>query len=127
MPDKSIAQKLQIKEGRRVLMVNAPVGYQDQLDPLPPGVIVSTESEVPADVIQVFIQNRAELENWLPRLRPLMEADGIMWVTYHKGTSSVQTDINRDSIWAFAQTIGMSAVAQVAIDDDWSAMRLKLA
>ena len=53
--------------------------------------------------------------------------NGMIWVAYHKGTSPVKTDINRDSIWAYARTIGMDAVAQVSINDDWSAVRLKRA
>jgi hypothetical protein len=50
----------------------------------------------------------------------------MLWVTYHKGTSKVKTDINRDTINAYASTLGMQGVAIISIDDDWSALRLKL-
>ena len=43
----------------------------------------------------------------------------------HLSQGRVKTDIDRDDIWAYGLTIGLQAVAQVAIDDDWSAMRLK--
>jgi hypothetical protein len=49
----------------------------------------------------------------------------MLWVTYHKGTSKVKTDINRDTINAYAHSIGWEGVAMISIDDDWSAMRLK--
>jgi hypothetical protein len=48
-------------------------------------------------------------------------------VTYHKGTSHVRSDINRDSIWRYAQTLGLAAVAIIAVDEDWAALRLKRA
>jgi hypothetical protein len=43
-----------------------------------------------------------------------------------KGTSGVSTDVNRDSIASCAKTIGMRAAAQIAIGEDWSALRLKI-
>jgi hypothetical protein len=47
-------------------------------------------------------------------------------VTYNKGTSKHKTDINRDSINAYAHSIGMEGVAMISLDEDWSALRLKI-
>jgi hypothetical protein len=38
----------------------------------------------------------------------------------------VKTDIHRDTINAYAQTLGLQGVAMISINDDWSALRLKL-
>ena len=38
----------------------------------------------------------------------------------------MKTDINRDTIWAYARGVGFDAVFLISIDDDWSAMRLKV-
>jgi len=46
-------------------------------------------------------------------------------VAYHKGTSQIKTDINRDSINAYASTLGFQGVAMISINEDWSALRLK--
>ena len=46
-------------------------------------------------------------------------------MTYPKG-NQLDTDINRDSIVAYAKTIGLKAVAQVSVDDIWSALRFKV-
>jgi hypothetical protein len=62
----------------------------------------------------------------LPRLKGLMAPKGMLWVTYHKGTSKVKTDIHRDMINAYAHSIGLEGVAMISIDEDWSALRLKL-
>ena len=126
MSDKSIAQKLFIKPGNRYLLVNPPKGYMTQLGELPEAAIILSDSSCLVEVIQVFVANRAELEAQLPRLRELLAQKGMIWVTYHKGTSRVNTDINRDTINAYAHSIGLEGVAMISIDDDWSAIRLKL-
>ena len=127
MSDKSIAQKLYLRPGNKFLLVNPPQGYIDQLGELPSGVIILSDSSCLVEVIQVFVADRRELEAQLPRLKELLDPQGMLWVTYHKGTSRVKTDINRDTINAYAQTIGLQGVAMISIDEDWSALRLKAA
>jgi hypothetical protein len=126
MSDKSIAQKLFIKPGNKYLLVNPPEGYIAQIGKLPEGSIILSDSSCLVEVIQVFAANRVELETQLPRLKELLTPKGMMWVTYHKGTSKVKTDINRDKINAYAHSLGLEGVAMISIDDDWSALRLKL-
>lgn len=126
MSEKSIAQKMFIKPGSRFLLVNPPAGYLAQLGELPQGTVLLNDSSSIVEVIQVFVTNRAELEQQLPRLKELLAPKGMLWVTYHKGTSKVKTDINRDTIYAYAHTIGLDGVAMLSIDEDWSAFRLKL-
>jgi hypothetical protein len=125
MPDKTIAQKLSIKPGNRFLLVNPPDGYLARMGALPGGAILLNTSEALVEAVQVFVENRLELEKQLPRLKELLAPNGMLWVTYHKGTSKVKTDINRDSINAYAHSIGLEGVAMISIDDDWSALRLK--
>ncbi len=127
MLEKPVAEKLQIKEGMRVLFVNAPRGYKTLLGPLPKGAKHLKAATEPADVIQVFVADRKELEEQLPKLKNVLAPGGMLWVTYHKRTSRIRTDINRDSINAYADSIGLQGVAMISIDDDWAALRLKVA
>jgi hypothetical protein len=126
LSDKSIAQKLFIKPDNKFLLVNPPAGYLAQMGKLPKGSIILSDSSCLVEVIQVFIANRMEMEAQLPRLKELLAPKGMMWVTYHKGTSKVKTDINRDTINAYAHSIELEGVAMISIDDNWSALRLKL-
>jgi hypothetical protein len=126
MSDKSIAQKLSIKPGYKFLLVNPPQGYLAQLGELPIETILPRDSSCMVDTIQVFVSNRAELEAQLPRLKELLTPIGMLWVTYHKGTSRVKTDINRDTLNAYAHSIGLEGAAMISIDEDWSALSLKL-
>lgn len=125
MPDKTIAQKLAIKEDSRVFIINAPRGYKAKLGALPNNArLVAAPTKV-VDVIQVFIASRKELEAQLPKLKPLLTPRGILWVTYPKGKSKTKSDLNRDCIRAYARALGLEAVAIFAVDDEWSALRLK--
>ena len=114
-----------IKEGRRVLFVSAPKNYVAKLGELPRNVTVLKEPNEPAGIIQVFVANKKEMEEHLPKLKKILNPDGMLWVTYHKGTSKVKTDINRDSIYKYALSIGLQGVAMIAVDEDWAALRLK--
>jgi hypothetical protein len=123
MAAKSVADKLQIKAGKVVLTVNDPADYAVLLGKLPDGARMMTKSEQPVDIVHVFAHNCAEMEKLLPGLKDRLKPGGFIWLSYHKGGSGVATDINRDSIWRYRQTIGLQAVSQVAINDDWSALR----
>jgi hypothetical protein len=125
MADKSIAQKLNIRANSTVLFINAPSEYATKLGRMPEGVFVMKKAHGPIDFIQVFAASRGELEDQVPRLKRLLTPGGALWVTYRKGTPSMAGDINRDSIAAYARSVGMQAVAQIAVDTDWSALRLK--
>ena len=126
MSDKSIAQKLFIKPGNKFLLINPPAGYLAQLGQLPEGTIILNDSSCLVEVIQVFVLNHSELEAQLTRLKGLLAPKGMLWVTYHKGTSKVKTNINRDTINAYAGSLGLQGVAMISMDDDWSALRLKM-
>ncbi len=126
MSDKPIGQKLSLKPAYKFLIVNPPEGYLAMLGELPVGVKLMDRANDSVDAIQVFIANRNELEAQLPQLRQMMASKGMLWVTYHKGTSKVKTDINRDTIAAYARTIGLQPVAMISIDEDWAALRLKV-
>ena len=127
MSEKSITMKLLIKEGHRILVLNAPEGYEKKIGKLPKDVELSRKPDGIYDIIQVFVTSKAETEAQLPRLRRILKPKGILWVTYPKGTSKAfKVDVNRDSIREYASTVGMEGVAIFSVDDDWSALRLKL-
>ena len=127
MSEKTIVQKLLIKEGYRVLVMNAPQGYIASLAELPSGVTVATglDSAGPFDWIQSFVSSQGAFEAQLSGLKVRLKPQGLLWITYPKGAAVIKSDITRDTIWRYAKTIGLDGVAMVAVDETWSAMRLK--
>jgi hypothetical protein len=123
--DKTVAEKLYIKANYKILLINAPAGYQSVLGELPPGVTILEKPAGLVDMIQMFITSKKELEEQLGGLKQWLKPNSLLWVAYPKGTSKIKVDINRDSINAYAQSIGLQGVAMISIDDTWSALRLK--
>jgi hypothetical protein len=76
-------------------------------------------------VVLLFVRSQAELDkNLSPTLRSLRS--GILfWLAYPKLTSPLAGDLSRDIIASLAPTLSLTTVAQIAIDSDWSALRLK--
>ena len=66
------------------------------------------------------------MNNQLGKLKRLISPKGILWLTYPKGRSRIKTDVNRDIIRGEAEKHGLEAVAIFSVDEDWSALRLKL-
>ncbi len=111
-----LANKLYIREGYRIAILNLPVGYSQLLGELPENVTVTNSVEGEFDVIQFFVTKRKKLEEELSELRNALRPGGLVWVSYPKG-NQLDAHINRDSIAAYAETIGLKAVAQVSADD----------
>jgi ABC-type Fe3+-hydroxamate transport system substrate-binding protein len=123
---KSVADKLMIKPGKTVLFLNAPSQYEKVLGKIPAGATILPSDAMAADIIQLFVASNAELKKQLPKTKKYLNPEGALWVTYYKGTSKTKTDINRDIIAEYAASIGFEGVAIISVDDDWSALRLKI-
>jgi hypothetical protein len=52
--------------------------------------------------------------------------DAVIWLAYPKGTSKrYRAEFNRDAGWEVFGAAGFEPVRQVAIDEDWSALRFR--
>ncbi len=120
-----LARKLQIKPGNRVLLQNAPEGCGAALEPLPEGATVTTAARGEADVVLAFARDSKELGKLAPKAMKAVREGGILWMAYPKRTSGLDTDLTRDAGWKVVDEAGWGAVAQVAIDATWSAVRFK--
>lgn len=116
-----------IKNGQILVVLNAPAGYLATIGEIPENVKILYELEPGADIIQLFTKTKAELEDKFPALKQALKDNGSLWITYPKGTSKVETDINRDIIWHVGEGIGLTPATMISIDSIWAAFRLKKA
>jgi DUF3052 family protein len=126
MSEKSVAQKLGLKAGQKLLVKQPPEQVAALIGALPSGAELITAATKPSALILMFAGDRAALVKGLPVCKRQLEPGGALWVAYLKGSSGNKTDINRDSIRQFVATIGLDTVSQIALDEDWSALRLKV-
>jgi hypothetical protein len=122
MSDKTIADKMYLKTAKSLAVLNGAVhpGIVAQL----PAELIS-DDDAPADVVLMFALNRKELEQWLPQALARLGATGSLWIAYLKHSAPKATDIDRDAIYEFGKEHGVTAVALISMDGDWSAVRLK--
>ena len=125
MPDKSALEKMYVKNASTLAVLNDGGEHGELLAQLPAERRVREGEN--ADWILLFARSRAELEQFLPAAQARLAPGGALWVAYRKGGAKAGSDIHRDDIRGFAQTIGLDSVAMVAIDANWSALRLKQA
>jgi hypothetical protein len=118
--------KLNLGAHREIVVLDAPETFEAELAALTDVKVrrsVGKSKTVP--FVIVFVKTLAEVEaasNWLPKA----EGDAIVWFAYPKGTSKkYQCEFNRDNGWAAVSAQGFETVRQVAIDEDWSALRFR--
>lgn len=122
MSEKTIADKMYLKTARSLAVFNGGV-HPAIVEQLPKSLI--DKDDGPADVVLVFALNQAELEKWFPAALERLGEKGSLWVAYLKPSAPKATDLTRDSIFAWAKERGVTGVAMVSMDSDWSAVRLK--
>jgi hypothetical protein len=120
----SIATKLLIRPGNHVRLVGAPPEYAQLLRELRPDVVFDDTAHG-ADIVQTFVNSCAELKSRGEEFTALPKPSGILWITYPKKSSGVESDLSRDRVREAMQPTGWRPVTQIAIDDTWSALRFR--
>jgi hypothetical protein len=121
MNEKTVADKMFLRTAKSMLILNGGV-HPGVVSQMPTNILVK---QGPADVVLLFAMNRKELEQYLPAAKEALGEKGSLWVAYLKQTAAKATDINRDSINAILKENGITGVAMISIDGDWSALRAK--
>lgn len=124
MPDSPLAKKLQIKPGAHVLVLDAPDGYLDDLEPLPDGAQLVERTHGHFDV-QVFVRTKTYVDRHAPIVFKSTKPGGVIRFRWPKPAAHVATDLNRDFLFEQAQAYCLRAVSNVSIDETWSALRFK--
>jgi hypothetical protein len=126
LSEMSLLQKLVVRTGYKLIIINPQDGYLDRIGKLPESTNYIELNTQPADVIQVFVKNMDEVLPYVEMWKKSLKPKGILWITYPKGTSRVKTDLNRDILWKRLKNYGLDGVAMFSVDATWSAMRFKI-
>jgi hypothetical protein len=119
-----LARKLGIVAGSRAVVVHAPDGYREWLEPLPADVRFDAKVTTATGVVHVFVDRRAELKVQLDSLRKRIAPAAAVWVSWPKKASKVPTDITEDTIRELALPIGFVDVKVCAVSEVWSGLKL---
>lgn len=119
--------KLNLGEHRDVVVLGAPASFERELARL---VHVTVRRDLRSSraigYAIAFCPMRADVARLAPALAAKAPGDPLLWFAYPKGTSKrYRSDYNRDAGWEPLLEAGFMPVRQVAIDEDWSALRFR--
>ncbi|HEX4159793.1 MAG TPA: hypothetical protein VHY79_15110 [Rhizomicrobium sp.] len=120
-----LAKKLGIGPGTRLHLIAAPPEYRDWLAPLPDDVVFEPRhGKANCDVVHLFVESRAELRRALPKARQTISPAGAIWVSWHKKSSGIPSDVTEDIVRGLALDTDLVDVKVCAVTDIWSGLKL---
>ena len=119
--------KLNLKDQQEIVVLNAPSSFEAELHGLSGRTIQRTLAPVKQlDYFVAFVTKKSEVDALALQINKRANGDTIVWFAYPKGTSKrYKCDFNRDNGWDVLNTLGWETVRAVAIDEDWSALRMR--
>jgi hypothetical protein len=119
-----LAKKLGFKDGQRVWFDAMPDSVRAEIDSYGTAFTLLDSPEPPVEAAQLFVTHCATLDCKLRMLLPLLDRDGMIWVSWPKQAAKADTDITEDVIRAVALPLGLVDVKVCAVDATWSGLKL---
>ena len=123
----SVFDKLNFRHQAALLVIDAPASFESEIAKLRDVDVVRNLSDTKQVTFALaFVSKQAEVDKLSTALVKKAVGDVLLWFAYPKGTSkTLSSQVNRDQGWDVLRQAGFDTVRQVAIDDDWSALRFR--
>jgi hypothetical protein len=118
---KSLIQKLGIKSGMRVGLIQPPKRFEQLLGILPRNTVLSRTAIVPCNLILWFVRSRKVLKNKIVKLTKRNDYNSI-WIIWPKKTSTVSSDLTQQEVRQTGLAAGLVDYKICAIDATWSGL-----
>jgi hypothetical protein len=122
MPESALAKKMKLKSGLSAAVINAPENYVDALQH---NTALSPTLNGKFDWIQIFVRDKAELEALAPKAAKALKPESMLWISFPKGASKIQTDLTRDKGWEGLQALDLKWLTLISVNETWSAFALR--
>ena len=120
-------KKLNLGKHETILVLKVPESFEEELEQLDGISILRKPTKKSSELFAIgFAITKLELDDVSAKIVNATTGDAIIWIAYPKGTSKkYQCEFNRDTGWSVLTDAGFETVRQVAIDEDWSALRFR--
>ena len=122
MPESALAKKMKLKSDLKAAVINAPENY---VDALKHNTALSPTLNGKFDWIQIFVRDKAELDALAPKAAKALRPESILWISFPKGASKIQTDLTRDQGWEGVQKLDLKWINLVSVNETWSAFAMR--
>jgi len=113
---------MKLKSGLEASVINAPKNYMDELRH---DTAISPTLNGKFDWIQIFVRSKAELEALAPKAVKSLKPESILWISFPKGTSKIQSDLTRDKGWDALRDLDLKWINLISVNETWSAFSLR--
>lgn len=120
---KPLAEKLGVRDGDTVALIDAPVEYASWVEPLPTGAVLIDGPDPQARILHLFVRDRADLEAKVPTAFGHRPDAGMVWVSWPKKTSKAFVDLTEDGLREVILPTGWVDVKVCAVSEDWSGLK----
>lgn len=121
---KPLYQKLGFTTESIITVLNQPESYGEWLGYESESFKITVSLKPDTDIIHGFFTERKKLVGEIGQMKSNMKQNGMIWISWPKGKSKIQTDLNEDFIRNTAIENGLVDVKVCAVSDDWSALKL---
>ncbi|MGE0771648.1 MAG: DUF3052 domain-containing protein [Cyclobacteriaceae bacterium] len=119
-----LLKKLGIKAEMHIHVKNPPGAYWDWLSPLPEGITVADRpAKGKLDFVHLFVTQRKHFEQEYLRGRDWIKQNGMLWISWPKKSSGVETDLDGNIVREYGLRHGLVDVKVCAVDEIWSGLK----
>jgi hypothetical protein len=119
-----LPQKLGIKPGMTLHVVDAPMDYAALIAPVGNKVAFATRLTKDVELLHAFVTRKGRLEEVLDRARAGLGSEAIVWVSWPKKAAGLASEVTEDTVRDTALPLGFVDVKVCAVDDTWSGLKL---
>ena len=126
----SLFKKLNFKSQSKILVINAPASFDEELKQMSvlADIVTNSEKLEKIEFVISFVTTLEQVTAVSAAILPKCDENSVIWYCYPKGTSKrYKCEFNRDTGWQSLGNAGYEGVRMVAVDEDWSALRFKKA
>lgn len=119
-----LINKLGIRPGMKIKLVNEPAGYFILLEPNIQDQLIK-KNEMP-DIIHLFAKNQKEFESEMKRIKSYYKKNPAVtiWISWYKKSAKIPTDLTEDVIRDYALKNDLVDVKVCAVNETWSGLKL---
>ncbi|MCB1306329.1 MAG: DUF3052 family protein [Leptospiraceae bacterium] len=119
-----LVKKLGIKPDHAIVVRNCPMDYRDLVPNIPETVSIGKHWRKGLDFTHIFSKKRKELESSIAQALKYISPNGMIWVSWPKKASRIETDITEDTIREIIRGTDLVDVKVCAVDEVWSGLKL---
>ncbi len=117
-----LPKKLGIKARSRAVLANVPGEVLGELG----AALLQGRAAMLGDALDfamIFTKSRAELAKEFPPMAERLARDGMLWVSWPKKSSGVETDLNDNVVRGIGLAAGLVDVKVCAVTEIWSGLK----